>query len=129
MEEVEPKRRVCLACKGQKYLFDYGRLKFTRTPCTCCEEDGKLPYESALDGYGPFRVVQHIITTEIVRGSRVIGKTTDVHGPYTMPPGEITLQLNGLFTMDELDGLGSLLQKLKESHKVINCNCCSHLGL
>lgn len=124
MSEV-PERRVCLACKGQRFRYDYTKLKFTSDRCKCCE-DGTLPVESGDDGYGPLKIVQHYLTTEVVRDRRVVGSTTDIYGPYKMPDGQVTLKMNGLFTVDELLGLVSLVSRLKQVDKFVNCDCCRH---
>lgn len=77
------------------------------------------------DGYGPFQFVQHALTTELKRGSYVVGKTTDIHGPPdNIPVEDIAVRLDGVFTVAELEGLASMIHKLREAGKKVNCQCC-----
>lgn len=125
----KPNTRLCLACKGKKFVFNYTTQRFTTDPCKFCDENGRLPYESHDDGYGPFRYVQHRITTEIYRGktsTQPIFSTTDIKNPMIRAEDQIVLKAGvGIYTVDELLGVCSLLERLmKVGDVAINCKCC-----
>jgi hypothetical protein len=115
--------RTCLACKGKRHIYNYHTLRYTSTPCGCCQ-NGSLPFDSSDDGYGPLSYKQHILTTEIVRNNRTVGKTSDIRNPMVRAEHEIVVSLNGVFTVDELVGMASMLTKLRGTEPPINCDCC-----
>lgn len=122
-------KRLCLACKGKKYIYDYKKNQYTRNPCRACDEDGYLPFESHEDGYGPFRFVQHRLTTEIFRGESQVPlvTTTDVRNLLIGAEDEIVTRFvtGGIFSVDELLAICSLLKRLKAiGGAKINCPCC-----
>jgi hypothetical protein len=121
-------RRLCLACKGKKYIYDYSTSKFTRESCTVCDEAGTVPFESHDDGYGPFRYVQHRLTTEVQRGQnpRALVSTTDIRHPQVRADDEIVVKINtGIFTVNELLAICSMLKRLRSVEGLKpNCVCC-----
>lgn len=116
--------RLCLKCKGSRFVYNYRTYRYTDQRCECCE-NGRVPFASSDDGYGPINVTQHIRTTDLKQGEKVVGFTSDVRDEH-IPIEEATVRLTGIFTIAELEGMASLLRKLRESGSKISCNCCKY---
>jgi len=114
--------RRCLACKGTTYHFNYQSLRHTSERCGCCT-DGRVPLESADDGFGPFSHVQHLRTTELHRNGRRFAQTVDLHEDR-LAADDSTMFLNGTFSLADLDAICALMRRVKQAGKNINCECC-----
>lgn len=123
-----PFKRVCLSCKGKKYIFDYRTGKYTKTVCVACDKNGELHFDSHEDGYGEFHYVQHIITTEIFRGSSKtpLFTTTDIRNTGIRYDNDIILDFNrSVLTLNEVLGLMSFIKRLRSvDYLPITCTCC-----
>ncbi len=113
--------RRCLSCKGSNFIFNYHSLRYTREICQCCI-NGEVPKYSNDDGFGPFGFKQHLRTTEITRNNRMISETIDVHESDTIH--DVTLALNGVYSIADLEAMVALVTKVREAGKYINCDCC-----
>jgi len=110
--------RRCLSCKGTTYKFNYHNLKYTREPCSCCV-NGRVPKNSNDDDFGPFSFVQHLRTTDITRNNRVISETVDIHEDSSVD--DVTLSLNGIYSIADLEAICAMVKRIKEAGKNINC--------
>jgi hypothetical protein len=116
------KDRVCLKCKGTGFVYNYQSLKYTAELCGCCT-DGRVPFDSSDDGYGPLGFTQHLRTTEITYNNRVVGHTSDI-AEARIDIQDATVRLNGIFTVRELEGIAALFQKIRSAGCKTNCECC-----
>lgn len=119
---MENEKRTCLSCKGTGYVYNYRSFRYTMDRCGCCT-DGKVPFKSADDGFGPWSHVQHIRETDLYRNGYYIGGTTDIRDTR-YPVEEATIRLNGLFTVQELQGIAGLLHRIRDTGSHITCDCC-----
>lgn len=120
---MNPEYRTCLNCRGSTFKYNYNLLAFTSNPCGCCNK-GILPFHSQDDGFGPLSIMQHAYSTEILKNNKVIGKVIDLYRE-DLPIDECQIKISCVvISVAELLGLYSLLNKLRDKGKVINCKCC-----
>lgn len=116
------KDRSCLNCKGTGFVYNYRTYRYTSDLCLYCDE-GRVPFDSADDGYGPLGYTQHLRTTDIKYNDRVVGNTSDIADEH-IDIQDATVRLNGIFTVRELEGIAALFQKIRSAGCKTNCECC-----
>ena len=87
----------------------------------CCV-NGRVPKNSNDDNFGPFNFIQHLRTTDISRNGTVISQTVDIHEDSDVD--DVTLSLNGIYSIADLEAICAMVKRIKESGKNINCECC-----